>query len=114
MAISTAGELRDLENRMKHFRAGVRVNSRVSIALHWSEEGRELRAEGFTVDVSPKGCLAIVKQGFTVGQRLLVENLANGRMTGGVLIWRGHEGREGWELGLELLNADSGFWGLEF
>lgn len=110
----TVSELRDLEDRMKHLRAGVRLNSRVAIALHWSEEGRELRAEGFTIDVSPKGCLAIVKQGFTVGQRLLVENLANGQITGGVLVWRGHEGREGWELGLELQGAEFGFWGLEF
>ena len=101
------------ETRMKHMRAAARLNSRVAIAVEWTENGRTLRAEGYTVDVSPKGCLAIVPQGFAVGQRLRLINLINKNAGEAVLIWRGHEGRAGWELGLELQGRAGDFWGVE-
>ena len=104
----------DFEQRMKHLRAGVRLNSRVAVAVEWTESGRTLRAEGYTVDVSPKGCLAVFPQGFTVGQRLRLINLTNQRVSESVLVWRGHEGRGGWELGLELQNNPADFWGSDF
>jgi hypothetical protein len=109
VAIST-----DFEQRMKTIRAGLRLNSRVPIAVEWKEAGRDLRAEGYTVDISPKGCLAIFPQGFAVGQRLRLINLTNQHICDSVLVWRGHEGRSGWELGLELQKAPEDFWGLEF
>lgn len=99
---------------MKHLRAGARLNSRVAVAVEWTEGGRALRAEGYTVDVSPKGCLAIVPQGFVVGQRLRLINLINKNAGEAVLIWRGHEGRAGWELGLELQGSGGDFWSIEF
>jgi hypothetical protein len=102
------------ETRMKQLRAAARLNSRVAIAVEWKEDGRTLRAEGYTVDVSPKGCLAIVPQGFAVGQRLRLINLVNKNASEAMLIWRGHEGRAGWELGLELQGRAGDFWGLEF
>jgi hypothetical protein len=102
------------EQRMKHIRAGLRLNSRVSVAVEWNEQGRSLRAEGYTVDISPKGCLAIFPQGFVVGQRLRLINLTNQNECDSVLVWRGHEGRGGWELGLELRHTQADFWGLEF
>jgi len=101
------------ETRMKQLRAAARLNSRVVIALEWTEDGRTLRAEGYTVDVSPKGCLAIAAQGFAVGQRLRLINLINKNAGEAVLIWRGHEGRAGWELGLELQGRVGDFWGLD-
>jgi len=64
--------------------------------------------------VSPKGCLALVPQGFAVGQRLRLLNKVNGQTAEAVLIWRGHEGRAGWELGLELQEPPEDFWGVEF
>lgn len=102
------------ETRWLRLRAGMRVNSRVPMAVEWSEGGRTLRAEGRTVDVSANGCLAIVPQGFTVGQKLRVHNLVNKKAADAVLIWKGHEGRSGWELGIELLNAPHDFWELDF
>lgn len=102
------------EARMKRLRAGVRVNSRVSVAVEWTESGKTLRAEGYTVDISPKGCLAVVPQGFAVGQRLRLINLVNQNVSEAVLVWSGHEGRGGWELGLELQVPSSEFWGLDF
>ena len=103
-----------LESRLKQLRAGVRLNSRVRVAVEWLEEGRILRAEGQTVDISLKGCLALIPQGFTVGQRLRLINLVNRNTCEATVIWRGHEGRHGWELGLSLQEAPEDFWGLDF
>jgi len=82
--------------------------------VEWSDGGRNLNAEGYTVDVSPKGCLAIVPQGFAVGQKLKLINLTNKKTSDAILIWRGHEGRAGWELGLEIQDKPEDFWGIQF
>jgi len=108
------GNISSFEARMQNNRAGMRVNSRVPVAVEWAESGRAMRAEGYTADVSTKGCLAVIPQGFPVGQRLLLVNLINKNACEAVLIWRGHEGRTGWELGLELQEASMDFWGLDF
>ena len=102
------------ESRQKHMRAGSRLNSRVEVKVEWEEAGKILEATGYTVDISPKGCLAIVAQGFPLGQKMRVINLATGKATEAVLIWRGHEGRKGWELGLEINNEGGDFWGVDF
>jgi len=102
------------EQRLKKIRAGIRLNSRVAVALEWDEAGRTLRSEGYTLDISPRGCLAIFPQGFTVGQRLQLINLTNQSTCEAVLVWRGHEGRGGWELGLELQKMPAEFWGVDF
>jgi len=99
---------------MKHIRAGTRMNSRVPIVVEWEEGGDKHSAPGYTVDVSPNGCLAIVPQGLAIGQRLRVVNTVNQETADAILIWRGHEGRSGWELGLELKGAREEFWGVEF
>jgi hypothetical protein len=91
-----------LETRMRHIRSSGRLNSRVAVAVEWADAGRNLRAEGYTVDIAPKGCLAVIPQGFTVGQKLRLINLINQISCEAVLVWRGHEGRTGWELGLEV------------
>jgi c-di-GMP-binding flagellar brake protein YcgR len=103
----------NFEQRMNYTRAVSRLNSRVNVAIEWTEEGRSLRAEGFTVDVSAKGCLSVIPQGFTVGQKMRVVNLLNNKASDAVLIWRGHEGRQGWELGIELLNPPDSFWEID-
>jgi hypothetical protein len=110
------GLLKDsgFETRMGDVRSSARLNSRVAVAVEWSDAGRRLRAEGYTVDIGAKGCLAIVPQGFAVGQRLRLVNLINQISCEAVLIWRGHEGRSGWELGLELQEPTADFWGLDF
>ena len=102
------------EARKKQIRAGIRLNSRVELTVEWSEGGRTLSAPGYTVDISPKGCLAIVEQGLLIGQRLRLVNGANGNSAPARIIWRGHEGRKGWELGLELESGAEDFWGVEF
>lgn len=101
--------------RMRQYmRAGSRVNSRVKVLLEWNEVDETHCVEAYTIDVSPKGCLAIGPQGFTLGQKLRVRNRTNQKESDATLIWRGHEGRKGWELGLELVNPPLDFWGVEF
>jgi len=95
-------------------RAGIRLNSRVNILLEWNEHGQAFSAAGSTVDISPRGCLAIVAQAFPVGQKMVLTNTLNGNSAEATLIWRGHERRQGWELGLELENPAVDFWGVEF
>ena len=98
----------------KRLRVTERLNSRVPVAVEWEDGTNTLRAEGHTVDVSSKGCMAIVPNALVVGQRLRLTNLANQHTSEAVLIWRGHESRSGWELGVELQNPPDDFWGLGF
>jgi PilZ domain len=98
------------ELKMKRIREAVRVNSRVGVTVEWQELGETYSVSGYTVDISTKGCLAIVPKGFAIGQNVKLTNLINGRLSGAKLIWRGHEGRSGWELGLELENPPIDFW----
>jgi hypothetical protein len=56
----------------------------------------------------------MIPRSFPIGERLLLVNLINGNACEAVLIWRGHESRTGWELGLELQEAPMEFWGVEF
>jgi len=102
------------EKRMGHMRGAGRVNSRVHVAIEWADAGHNLRAEGYTKDIGPKGCLAIIPQAFSLGQKLRLVNLINQISCEAVLVWRGHEGRAGWELGLELQQPSPDFWGLDF
>ena len=102
------------EKRMGDVRSTPRLNSRVAVAVEWSEAGQNMRAEGYTVDIGAKGCLVVVPQGFAVGQKVRLVNLINHISCEAILIWRGHEGRTGWELGLELHEPSPDFWGLDF
>jgi hypothetical protein len=99
---------------MEHIRAGVRLNSRIELMVEWEEGGKKLTAKGYTLDISPKGCMAIVEQGLPVGQKLRVVNGMSGKAAEAAVIWRGHEGRKGWEFGLELEGSGADFWGVEF
>jgi hypothetical protein len=102
------------KRRGEHPRSGERLNSRVALTVEWEEGGKKMEAKGYTVDISPKGCMAIVEPGLPVGQKVRVVNGISGKVVEGTLIWRGHEGRKGWEVGLELAVADGDFWGIEF
>jgi len=94
-------------------RRGVRLNSRVPIALEWDAGGRMQRGETKTRVVGPYGCLTVLPQDLQVDQRIQVVNLVSSKALPAVIVWRGHQGAEGWELGIELINPDMGFWGLD-
>src|SRR5215467_4414777 len=89
------------DERGRHIRGTGRLNSRVPIAIEWTDGDQTRRAEGHTKDISPKGCMAIVPQVLVVGQRLRLINGVNQNASEAVLVWRGHQGPSGWELGLE-------------
>jgi hypothetical protein len=95
-------------------RAGVRVNSRVPVRLTWQESGTVQAVEGQTVDISCKGCMVIAPHALAVGQKLKLINAISLRESEAILIWRGHQARTGWELGIELQNPPFDFWDVDF
>jgi hypothetical protein len=94
-------------------RRGVRVNSRVRIALEWEAGGETRRGEAETRVVGPYGCLVVIPQNLDLDQRIQLINLVNRQANPAVIVWRGNERAEGWELGVELINPEMGFWGLD-
>jgi hypothetical protein len=102
------------ESSRKHIRGAGRINSRVPLRVEWQEDGKTLQAPGYTVDVSTHGCMAILEHGFPAGQRVRVTNDATGHSVEATVIWRGHQARTGWEIGLELDLFPGDFWGLDF
>jgi hypothetical protein len=94
-------------------RRGVRVNSRVPIAVEWSTGGESLRKEAQTRVVGPYGCMAVVSMNLEVAQTVRLTNMVSKQTNSGVVVWRGHERAEGWELGIELINPQMGFWGVD-
>ncbi len=106
--------LRDYEHelRMKHIRAGVRVNSRVKVAVESTT--RNLYSVGQTADISAYGCLAMVADQFEKGEVVLLKNLINRKACEAVVVWVGLQNSEGWELGVKLGKPTADFWELDF
>lgn len=94
-------------------RRGVRVNSQVRVAVEWDSEGMQNRKEAHTRVVGPYGCLVVLQQNLDVGQHIQVTNLASSQTNPAVVVWRGSQRAEGWELGIELINPQVDFWGLD-
>jgi hypothetical protein len=94
-------------------RRGVRVNSRVPIAVEWKSGAESIRREAHTCVVGPYGCMAVVPMNLEVRQAIQLTNMVSRQTNSGVVVWRGAERPEGWELGIELINPQMGFWELE-
>jgi hypothetical protein len=94
-------------------RRGVRVNSRVPIALEWKAGGELQRKEAQTCVVGPYGCMVVLPTHLEVEQAIQLTNMVNRETNPAVIVWRGQQRAEGWELGIELLNPQMGFWGLD-
>ena len=94
-------------------RRGVRVNSRVPLRVAWLNEGDHTQLDAHTRIVGPYGCLAVIPREFSVEQQLEIFNRANERSNSAVIVWKGHERVEGWEYGIELIEPEMDFWGLE-
>jgi hypothetical protein len=102
-----------LQRNRWQMRAGQRVNSRTRVVLEWKQGEEILRKEGYTLNVGVNGCLMVVPENLQVEQRLRLTNLANHQSIEAVVVWKGEERPEGWELGLQLLNPERDFWGLD-
>jgi hypothetical protein len=94
-------------------RRGVRVNSRVPISVEWAAGGQSLRRETQTRVVGPYGCMLVLPMNLEVEQSIQLTNMVNKKTNSGVIVWRGQERAEGWEIGIELINPQMGFWGLD-
>ncbi len=102
------------EGKHQQRRRGPRVNSRVPVAIEWSlSPGTAMREKAHTRIVGHYGCLLVIPQELQVEQRIRLTNLANNETSDAVIVWKGNQRVEGWELGIELVNPDMGFWGLE-
>ena len=94
-------------------RRGARVNSRVPVAIEWDLGGTLRREEAQTRVVGPYGCLVVLRQCLDVDQQIRVTNLVSRQSNSAVVVWRGSERTEGWELGIELMDPEMNFWGLD-
>ncbi len=95
-------------------RRGIRVNSRVPVVIEWDgQSSTPVREKAHTCVVNCYGCLLVAPQELSLEQQLRVTNLANERSIDAVVVWKGKQRVEGWELGVELVNPDMEFWGVE-
>lgn len=95
-------------------RRGVRMNSRVPIAVEWQDAGGEtFREQAFTRVISPYGCLVVLPKAPSLQQNLRLFNLATEQANAGIVVWKGNEQTEGWELGIALTQPPMDFWGLD-
>lgn len=103
---------RDIRNRQK--RRGLRVNSRVPVTIEWNRSTEPLHFDpGFTRVVNSYGCLLVSPREIETQQRLRLTNLATRERAEGVVVWKGSQRPDGWELGVELVGANLNFWGVE-
>ena len=102
---------RDIRTRSK--RRGPRMNSRVPVTIEWNGGGPLRFEAGFTRVVNTYGCLLVSPREVEAQQRLRLTNLATRQMAEGVVVWKGTQRPDGWDLGVELVGADLNFWGLE-
>lgn len=90
------------------------MNSRVPVAIEWSVNTGPLRFEtGFTRVVNSYGCLLVSPKEIEVQQRLRLTNLATRRAAEAVIVWKGTQRPDGWDLGVELIGAELDFWGVD-
>jgi hypothetical protein len=94
-------------------RRGVRLNSRVPVAVEWDAGGESLRKEAQTRVVGPYGCMVVLPMNLEIAQSIRLTNMVSKQTNLAVVVWRGMERAEGWELGIELINPRMGFWELD-
>ncbi len=100
--------------RIDEKRRGIRLNSRAPVTIEWQDSaGKVLQAEAFTRIVGPYGCMIVLPVELLVTQAVRVVNKATGASNEGVVVWKGSERGDGWELGIELTNPPMDFWGLD-
>ena len=101
--------------KVKQKRRGIRLNSRVPVAIEWHKTDAlpASREEAFTRVVGPYGCLVVLRENLELEQSLRIVNLATRESNSAVIVWKGNERPDGWELGIELIHPTMDFWGLE-
>jgi hypothetical protein len=100
---------------MRSQRRGPRMNSRVPLRVEWvgGASGPALQEDAHTRVVNYYGCLLVSPQVMPIEQKLRITNLATRQTIHGVVVWQGKKQMEGWELGVELVQPEMDFWGME-
>jgi hypothetical protein len=57
--------------------------------------------------------MVVLPASLEVKQAIRLTNMVSQQSNSAVIVWRGSERAEGWELGIELINPQMGFWGLD-
>jgi hypothetical protein len=100
--------------RMRPKRRGPRMNSRVPVSIEWNGQTGPLRFEAaFTRVVSHYGCLLVSPTEVDVRQALRLTNLATSQSAEAVVVWKGSQNMDGWDVGIELVSPEMGFWGID-
>lgn len=104
-----------LEVKMRTQRRAPRMNSRVPLRVEWlsGASGPSLQEHAQTRVVNYYGCLLVSPQAMPIEQKLRITNLATRQSMLGVVVWQGKKQMEGWELGVELVQPRTDFWGME-
>ncbi len=90
------------------------MNSRVPVTIEWAGTPGPLRFESaFTRVVSHYGCLLVSPKEIDVRQALRLTNLATRQSSNAVVVWKGQQRNDGWDLGVELVSPEMGFWGVD-
>jgi hypothetical protein len=110
----TFGEDLPRDIRMRRKRRGPRMNSRVPVTIEWNGRAGPVHFEsGFTRVVNNYGCLLVSPKEIDLQQRVRLTNLSTRNAANAVVVWKGAQRPDGWELGVELVAADLDFWGVE-
>ncbi len=104
-----------LEVKMRTQRRAPRMNSRVPLRVEWAPTSSEApqQENAQTRVVNYYGCLLVSPQAMPLEQKLRITNLATKQSMLGVVVWQGKKQLEGWELGVELVQPQADFWGME-
>jgi hypothetical protein len=57
--------------------------------------------------------MVVLPGSLEVKQTIHLTNMISKQSNPGVIVWRGLQRAEGWEVGIELLNPQMDFWGLD-
>lgn len=102
---------KSLQERWALLRSHKRIISKVKLLVEWEEGAAPRRANAVTVDVSHSGCMAVVGADLPLHRRVHLIHPESGRKAEAEVVWRDHEA---WDVGLELVEPDPSFWGLNF
>lgn len=94
-------------------RRGGRTNCSVPVELGWMSDAGEKMTRANACVVNFCGCMLIAESDVPLNQQVILTNQATRRSVEAVVVWKGKQRREGWELGIELIGVDSDFWGIE-
>jgi hypothetical protein len=90
------------------------MNTRVPVTIEWGANPGPRHSEaGFTRVVSTYGCLLVSPKEMSERQQFRLTNVASRQAANAVVVWKGTQRPDGWDLGIELVAADLNFWGVE-